>query len=109
MSDFEKILIQPTGYKNGAWQTSALGDWLFISDGWSPSEGEFRINKSKKGNPFMIRVNRDSFHAFLEYLNAVNDKLGGSSETNTTSQNTEVPDSARISPYGTVGEEDIPF
>jgi len=77
MSDFEEILVSETGFQNGRWKTSRLGNWLYIIDGWQGDNGQIYSNKSKAGNPFQIRVNVDNLDGFVDHVKELKERVDG--------------------------------
>jgi len=78
MSDFEEILVTEQPDSNGdQWGASGYGDWVYISDQYTGKDGGSYTSKSKKGNPFMLRVKKDRLLAFAKYALEVNKRVNG--------------------------------
>ena len=87
MSDDFKVLLVRDHHGRGVWQASSGGNFLYLIDGFRTDNNEIRINKSKKGNPFMIRIHQDSLMKFRDFIN----ELCGGEPQRKVEKDPEVP------------------
>lgn len=91
MSDFKDLLISETGAGKGRWKTSQLGNWLYVMDGFEADNGEVYASKSKKGNPFQIKIHQDALERFIQHLTDVKNLLFAESRGGWAAKDDDVP------------------